>query len=119
MNVLITHDHTSGGKPCGVAAPMELEKLNFIVAWLQGELNNIAMGTPLIEDDCVDLLCKFYECTKIEEGWDEELNLCDNWNEYLCGNLWEDRKPFVDQCKKEEALTALRDLAVEMEKCRV
>jgi hypothetical protein len=119
INVLLSHDHTSGGKPCGVRTSMNMEELNYVVAWLQSALDDIEMGTPLIECDCAQILCDFYGCTLISEDWQQELNLSTNWDTYLCGPLSKKRKPFVDKCENEGAFLALKKLAVEMEKCRI
>lgn len=119
IKVLITHNHTSGGKKCQVSTSMSLEELNFVVAWLQKTLDKIALATPLLEDDCIDLLCNFYGCKKSNSGIGKILNLCTNWDTYVCGPLCEERKPFVDQCANEDAFLALKELAVEMEKCMV
>jgi hypothetical protein len=108
MNVLITHDHTSGREQCGIKTLMSIEDLNFVVAWLQSALDDMEPFTPLVEDDCVELLCKFYDCCKIDGGWEQELNLCKNWNTYLCGPLSKERKPFIDRCTSEGAYLYLK-----------
>jgi hypothetical protein len=120
-NVLITHDYTSGDKNYIVQTDMSFHKLNLCVAWLQSELDKIEQATPLTEDYCADLLCKFYGCFSQEslDSWDKELNLCVNWDTYVCGPLCKARKPLIDACAKDEARDALKNIAIEMEKCRV
>jgi hypothetical protein len=119
MKVQITHDHTTGGKPCGIETPMTLEDLNYVVAWLQGELSEFDESITLIPFDCVDLLCNYYNCSKIDRGWEQELNLCNNWDTYVCGPMCEERKPFVERCANEAARLQLEQLALEMKACRV
>lgn len=97
--IRITHRYTTLTKFNGVRTAISLEELNSACAYLQliyDTLPNFStVEDVLIEDDCVRLLEKFYQCEAIlsslqiptdfdEDEDDSEIDLYYNWEYYRC-----------------------------------